>query len=88
MRRVFGGVIVASVWLAGCENSCQNLCEQMAAFADECGAPVGAGELETCIDDFSDASGEQLDACADFGSPDVVRRQWTCDDLTLYNTRQ
>jgi hypothetical protein len=86
MARVLVGLFVACIVLSGCDNSCQNLCVQMADFSEECEAPVGAAELEACIDDFADATSEDLAICRDYGSGDVVRRQWTCDDLTLYNT--
>ena len=83
MGRVLA-VLLGCVWLAGCDNSCQTLCVQMADYSDECGRTVSASEVATCIEDFDDATSDELKVCRDYGAPDVVRRQWTCDDLNLY----
>jgi hypothetical protein len=78
-------LLIAGISLvAGCENSCQNLCVQMADYSADCGRVVSDSELQTCINEQSSAASDELQACRDFGLPDVVRRQWTCDDLNLY----
>ena len=83
MSRLF--VLIATICVvAGCENSCQNLCVQMADYSEDCGRTITEAELQACIDEQSSAGPAELQVCRDYGLPDVVRRQWTCDDLNLY----
>lgn len=71
---------------AGCRNACEQVCVNMASYAkDDCALPVDDSELDACIERQSgDLDKEDLAACRDFGSPEVLRTQWTCDDLSEY----
>ncbi len=82
MRAVF--LLLAFGLFAGCDNSCQSLCVQLAAFSEECGRTISESELNTCLDDFTSPTSDELQTCRDFGQPEVIRREWTCDDLNLY----
>jgi uncharacterized Fe-S cluster-containing MiaB family protein len=78
-------LIVALLAAAGCRNSCQQICVRMADYADECGFSVPDDQLAACIDE--QASGlekEDRQACRDFGTPEAIRNEWTCDELARY----
>lgn len=77
-------LLLGTALLWGCDNSCQALCVQMAEFSAECGRTISDAELETCMDDFASPAAEERQSCRDFGNPDVLRREWTCDDLNLF----
>lgn len=85
--RSWGAILLlagSAVALGGCENSCQSFCVAMADYRDECGAPVSDAELQECVDRYANPSKDELATCSDFGQPDVLRRQWTCEDVNLY----
>jgi hypothetical protein len=72
--------------LAGCHNTCQDLCKEMATLAesDTCQYTLSDGELRECIrnhtrDQLADGD---LDVCEEFA--DTVQQEWTCDDLQPY----
>ena len=81
-------IILASVPLLlwSCHNTCQDLCKEMAAYAesDKCQYTLSDDELKVCIRDHSRdklADGD-LGVCEDFA--DTVADEWTCDDLAPY----
>lgn len=84
MLRFVVGCAVATVGLAGCQNSCQALCDTFATYAAECGLDYTEGDVEQCRADLADASGEQIGLCQDYGQPATVERQWSCEDVLLY----
>ncbi len=72
--------------LAGCHNTCQDLCKEMAALAEseDCQFTLSDGELRECIrnhtrDQLADGD---LDVCEEFA--DTVPQEWSCDDLQPY----
>ena len=78
-------VLVALLAATGCKNSCQVICVRMADYADECGFSVPDAEVAACID--AQASGLEKDdrqACRDYGSPEAIHNEWTCDELARY----
>jgi hypothetical protein len=77
-------LLVLLAVLAGCDNSCQTLCVQMADFSAECGRTISDAELQSCLTSFESVEAEERQTCRDFGNPDVIRREWTCDDLNLF----
>lgn len=77
------GLVVATA-LTGCGNACQALCETMAEYGDECGAPWTQGDIDACIVAQASATAEDVRTCRDFGTPDRLRREWSCDDVLLY----
>ncbi len=71
--------------LLGCRNECQQICTDMAKYAeDDCGETVDKEQINTCMADYRrrNLSAEQLDACAEYG--DRIEEEWTCDDLAEY----
>jgi hypothetical protein len=84
MGRVAWGIGFGLVALAGCNNACQEICGRMARYAEECGVAVSDGEIDACIERQSTAEGEDLKACRQFGDPETIRQQWTCDELSTY----
>ena len=72
------------VFLVGCRNDCQQLCNTMADFAKECGETVDKKQINTCMTDNRkrNLTADQLDACDEYG--DSVDEEWTCDDVEEY----
>ena len=68
----------------GCNNPCQNLCEDMATIAVDCGVTFTDAEINTCIDDFADISGDDKQTCSNYGGLEILRENWSCDDINLY----
>lgn len=75
--------LLVLVALPGCGNPCQQLCNELADYAAECGLTVSPAEVAQCRDDFSGANLEEGDAqtCADANNPEYIREWWTCDDV-------
>lgn len=74
----------ALLLLSGCGNPCQTLCDTLSDYAEECGRSISESERESCKDDFADIDRDQAQTCQDFGAPSVIRREWTCEDVNLY----
>jgi hypothetical protein len=70
--------------LVGCNNPCQQLCDEIASFATECGYSITDDQIDQCMDDH--ASGELRDGteevCDEY--KDELRAEWTCDDVAVY----
>lgn len=84
MLRFVVGCAVVAVGLAGCQNSCQALCDTLAERSAACGLDYSEADVDRCRADLADASGEQVGLCLDFGQPATVERQWSCEDVLLY----
>ena len=76
--------LLSLLLIAGCNNPCQALCEDMATIADECGTEFSEAEINSCVDDFAAPSKEDRQTCNEYGGLDVLRQNWTCDDINLY----
>lgn len=75
---------IVLISLGGCANHCQNLCENMADFAEsECGFTVPSGQVDDCITEFEDSSSSEESACE---SNAVVTDEegWTCEMMASY----
>jgi hypothetical protein len=76
--------------LPGCQNECQQTCQDMAAYAEECGQEFPGEQLRQCRKDFARSAitdrGEDLEtalqACED--ARPLLREEWTCDDIAEY----
>lgn len=79
-------LVIGWACLAGCQNACQEICGRMAEYAtDECGLPVSDDEIGACVErQSSGLEHEDLAACRDFGDAEVIRAQWSCEDLSDY----
>jgi len=85
------GLLVAVVGLAlgvtGCRNSCQQLCQEMADFAEEeCNQEFPKDQIKTCMDTYHNREIEDdtKQVCEDI-TP-TLREEWTCDDVSEYFT--
>jgi len=68
----------------GCNNPCQQLCDEVASFATECGYSITDDQVDQCMDDHAS---DQLrdgtsEVCAEY--KDEIREEWTCDDVAVY----
>lgn len=71
-------------WLAllgGCSNPCQQLCVEMANYAEDCGMTVSSEDVKNCSESFSDVEDNQAQQCQDWNDANKVRDWWTCDDI-------
>lgn len=68
---------------AGCGNPCQQLCVEMARYAEECELEVDKNDILVCRDELGRGAltDAELQTCADWGDPDAIREWWTCEDL-------
>ena len=71
---------------AGCRNPCQQICSRMADYATEdCGFTVAPADIDACVERQGEGlESEEKKACRDFGDPDVIRAQWTCEEVGVY----
>jgi len=86
------GTTRAIAWVAvlagaSCDSPCQDLCQKMADYAEECKLSVTDAEISSCVDRMGqDQTSDSRQACRNFGDPEVIRAQWSCDDLAAYWT--
>lgn len=73
---------VAVAWAAGCNNPCQQVCLEMASYAEECNLTVTNDAIDACREGYSDASSEELDQCRGWNEPDQIREWWSCEDVS------
>ncbi len=67
-----------------CDNPCQEVCGHMATVAAECGVTFSESEIAQCEDDFAAVDPDRSQTCATYGSLEVIRNEWSCDDINLY----
>lgn len=88
MRSMTLGIIAALAALQGCQNSCQQVCVNMAEFRDECGITASDAEVDSCLDAMKDAEKEDLQTCSEMGSMTLLRARWNCEDVNLFRDVQ
>ncbi len=76
--------IAILIFTAGCKAPCQSLCDELAAYAEDCGFSASAADLDTCYQENARrvTSAESQDACREY--TDDLRAEWTCEDLAIY----
>lgn len=76
-------MLLAGLALAGCDNPCQQLCDELANYAADCGYTVSPDQVEGCKADYAKADLDDgvLQSCADHNDPDALREWWTCEDV-------
>lgn len=88
MNRPVGWLWVAGLLpllLSGCENSCQQICHRMAAYARDCGYEVSHADVAACVEaQAGQASANDRAVCRRLGGRADLRSQWTCDDVGAY----
>lgn len=76
-------LVLLSLALAGCNNACQQICVDVAVYAEqECGQTVPEEELAACREAYADPDDATLDQCAASQDADALREWWDCDDLS------
>jgi len=61
-------IIFAIALLTGCQNTCQQLCLDMADYAEsDCDQTFKDTEMDSCLEKYSEASEKELDTCATYG---------------------
>lgn len=86
MQARLPALIVVGLALAGCRNSCQQLCHEMADYAvEECGLAFPDEDLKTCVSDHNGGATDRddLQACS-AASDALTEGEWTCDDAKEY----
>lgn len=86
MQSRLTALLVGCLALAGCRNSCQQLCHEMADYAvDECGLEFPDDQLKDCMSDHNGGATDRDDikAC-DAASAALDEGEWTCDDVKEY----
>ena len=79
MRFILGITIL----LAGCRNECQQLCLDMADYAEsDCKKPFPDNQVKACQDKYASAVEQTLDACETYRP--TLKEEWTCDDIKQY----
>ena len=76
-------LLAAVTLLAACNNPCQEMCVEMAKFAEECGYTVEPTEVEECRAGYatSELSDEDAQDCITAGDPQQLREWWSCEDV-------
>ncbi len=70
---------------SGCDNSCQQICDRMARYAEECDIPVDREDIKACKDAQAGAASRGDRAiCREYNSGNVIREEWDCDDVRAY----
>jgi hypothetical protein len=85
MRLSLSILALCSLGLSGCGNACQDLCTEMAAFAeDSCGLTWSKDQIKTCQADHkrSETTSEGRSVCAD--ELEGLEDEWSCTDLDAY----
>ena len=81
-----GLAAVALVALTACRNSCQDICRDLARYAEnDCGLTVPDGQMETCVDEHSRKALEEgeRDACQTANETEFTD-EWTCDEASAF----
>ncbi len=76
-------LIAISLLIGGCQNACQQLCSDMASYAeDECNTSFSKSELKSCQKKYADADDETLTACEQHGPK--LKEEWDCKKVKEY----
>lgn len=85
MVRPMRTLLILTLTLAGCQNSCQQICSRMAEFAEDCGHTVPGDQVKACIEaQAGSASADDRQTCRAFGSLSSIETEWTCEDVAVY----
>ncbi|MFZ5476054.1 MAG: hypothetical protein ACOZNI_04710 [Myxococcota bacterium] len=69
------------VLLSACGNPCQQICDEVFAYAEECGKEPSRDDLQACRDGYAEVDAATADQCRNVNDRDFVREWWTCDDV-------
>ena len=76
-------IIFATALLAGCQNECQQVCLDMAEYAEtDCEKTFKDAQVDSCLEKYSEATEKELETCATYG--DKISEEWSCADIGEY----
>ena len=84
MRSIAIPALLVTMGLTGCKNACQDICLEMAVYADECGNSVTDDEVDACLESQKEISDATKDVCSEFGDSETIRVEWSCEELDQY----
>lgn len=88
MRGGMFGLGLVVMTLGGCGNPCVSVCDQMAAFAQDCGLTVTNNEIDECYATQADQGRDQRRICRDFGDRASIEQSWDCTEIARYYSDQ
>lgn len=74
--------------LAGCGNACESVCDEMAAFARDCGYTVTQNDIDECLAAQSSQDRDSRRICRDFGDRASIEQSWDCLEIGRYYPEQ
>ncbi len=75
--------IAATFLLTGCQNECQQVCLNMADYAESpCKKTFPEAQIDACLEKYADATEKELATCSAYGS--TIAEEWSCDDIEEY----
>lgn len=78
-------LLPATLLGAGCRNSCQDLCVEIADFAaDQCGLEFPDAQLDQCIADHKSSTLEKGEAGTCRDGVGNVADEWDCEEIQAY----
>lgn len=70
---------------AGCDNSCQQICDRMANYAEDCGIDVSREDVQACKDaQAGSASRDDRAVCRENNGRSDIRDEWDCEEVGAY----
>jgi hypothetical protein len=86
MRPLLFALIALPGLLAACDNSCQQICDRMASYAEnDCGITVSKDDIQACKDEQAgSASRDDRAVCREFNSKKTIAEEWDCEELSAY----
>lgn len=77
--------LIVILSISGCRNHCQELCQEMADYAqEECNNTFPEQQVDQCLADYDK---EKVDEKQDETCEDILptlREEWTCDEINDY----
>jgi hypothetical protein len=87
MRPVLAFFLLVPAMLVGCDNSCQQVCDVMARYAEDCGVTVSSDEVQDCKDrQAGAASRDDRGTCRTYNGRSAMEDQLDCEELSAYWT--
>lgn len=82
---LFSLLLVALPLMAGCKNSCQQLCVDIADYAlESCNLQFSDEEMDACIADYSRSELDRSDLQSCEEAAPSLEEEWDCDTLKDY----
>ncbi len=75
-------LIALFLTLTACKNDCQSICVELNAFAEECDYAFTNEMMDECLENQGNKTSEEKQNCS--VAADLVREEWTCEDLATY----